>query len=203
MFETNLLNVSLFAILFLSAFYVVMCIYSRRILVPNYRKLLYYVTLFSLFGVVGEVLVNTLYSQFLGTPLWEYRLFPAHHGSISYFFIFVWGSLGFYRYITDLVFYSKKSYSEITMGVIMGVEAVFLELLYNGLYFFFFKNYIFYYLPSNLGILSHFSCLQVLPFYFVVGFFVSTLLQQHSLNGYKRTILVFYWMIILTFVFLV
>ncbi len=196
----NLLNTTIFALIFLLIFYVCLCIYAKRTLVPNYKQLFLYVTLFSLFGVVGEVLVNTSYQIVLGTPLWEYRLFPAHHGNICYYFLFVWGSLGFYKYFTDSLFIKKET-SEFKLGLLMGSEAIFLELLYNGLFYLCFGEFIFYYLPANLGPLSHFSCIQVIPFYFMVGFALTKLIKAHAAIPFSKTLFAFYWMTIITFVF--
>jgi hypothetical protein len=85
----------------------------------------------------------------------------------------------------------------------MGMEAIFLEVLYNGLFLLFFGTYIFYYLPENLGPLSHLSCLQVIPFYFIVGFCVNALVNQQNKMGFGRSLIItlpFYWMIIITLV---
>lgn len=198
----TVLSTTVFALSFLLVFYLSLCLYVRRILIPDFKQLFLYITLFSLFGVVGEVLVNTAYELILGVPLWEYRLFPAHNGSISYYFLFVWGSLGFYKYFTDYLF-TKPESSDFKAGVLMGAEAIFLELLYNGLFLLLFGNVIFYYLPANLGPLSHLSCLQVIPFYFMVGFALTKLIKSHAVVPFSKTIFIFYWMIICTFVFFV
>lgn len=201
MFEITLLNTVLFALLFLLTYYLIISFLTKRVIRFKYKKLFFYITLFSLFGVTGEVLVNTIYEIIFQVPLWEYRLYPAHDNSISYFFIFVWGSLGFYKYINDTQLSRYKFYNAIPPGLMMGFEAVFLELLYNGLYYLLFGDYIFYYLPENLGVFSHLSCLQVIPFYFMVGYIVSRLLTQQKKIGYNLSIIGFYWMIIVAFVF--
>lgn len=201
-FDITIVNTTLFAFGFLLLFYLIVCVVSKKLVRPNFILLFSYITLFSLFGIVGEVFVNTLYQHFLGTPLWEYRLFPAHNGNISYFFLFIWGSLGVYKYFSDY-FFIKRPLSEFRAGIVMGAEAVFLELLYNGTYFLLFGDYIFYYLPANLGPLSHLSCLQVIPFYFIVGFIVNKLIKQQNSTKASKSLSAFYWMIIITFVFLI
>lgn len=202
MFEINILNTSLFALIFLGLFYAIVCVCHKKVIKLEFRRLLYYVTAFSLLGIIGEVFVNTLYTYFLGTPLWEYRLFPAHGGDISYFFLAVWGSLGFYKYVLDTVYKHTNTLSHVQAGLVMGSEAVFLELLYNGLFFLTFDNYIFFYFPTNVGPLSHLSCLQVIPFYFVFGYVVMKIIKQQEATRGSSTLIIFYWMIILTFVFL-
>lgn len=198
----TILNTTLFAVGFLTLFYLLVCVMAKRLVRPDFIQLFSYITIFSLFGIVGEVFVNTLYLYFFGTPLWEYRLFPAHNGNISYFFLFIWGSLGVYKYFSDY-FLVKRPLTEFQAGILMGAEAVFLELLYNGVYLLIFGDYIFYYLPANLGPLSHLSCLQVIPFYFIVGFIVNKLIKQQSKMKPSKSLFAFYWMIIITFVFLI
>lgn len=178
------------------------CIMHGSIIKPHYIKLFYYITIFSLIGITGELFVNTSYAYFFHTPLWEYRLFPTHNASISYFFPFVWGSLGVYKYVTDYLFASKRVPGKIYAGFVTGAEAIYLELLYNGLYFSTFGNYIFYYFPENLGPLSHFSCLQVIPFYFIVGFLAHALIRREPAAYTKKIALFcFCWVIIITFIF--
>ncbi len=200
--EITFVTTTLFALGFLVSFYSIVCLISKKLIVPSFSTLFLYVTIFSLFGIIGEVFVNTLYERILGAPLWEYRLFPAHDGNISYYFIFIWGSLGFYKYFSDHYFIKRKI-SEVSAGLVMGTEAVFLELVYNGLFLLIFDKYIFYYLPANLGPLSHLSCLQVIPFYFIVGLIVTKLITQQKKVRPSKSLLAFYWMIIITFVFMV
>lgn len=200
--DITILNTTLFAAGFLLFFYLIVCLITKKLIRPNAIHLFSYITIFSLFGVVGEVFVNTLYLELMGSPLWEYRLFPAHNGNISYFFLFIWGSLGVYKYFSDY-FFIKKPLSEFKAGIVMGTEAVFLELIYNGTYRLIFGDYIFYYLPANLGPLSHLSCLQVIPFYFIVGFIVNKLIKQQNKTRVSKSLFAFYWMIIITFVFLI
>jgi hypothetical protein len=203
MFEITNLNVVVFALCFLTIFYVLACAVKRGLIKIEIRKVLVYITIFSLLGVVGEIFVNTLYANVTGVPLWEYRLLPVDNGSVSYFFIFVWGSLGFYKYISEVVFPKIASLSPSEQGLLVGAEAVFIELLYNGAYFLLFSNYIFYYFPDNLGPLSHLSCLQVIPFYFIFGFVVNKLLLQNTIVPFHKTTLVFYWFVIITIVWIV
>lgn len=202
-FSITVLNTSLFAFSFLFTFYVVTCLLNKRLILPDIKTLFEYVTLFSLFGVVGEVFSNTLYKYLFGTQLWDYHLFPAHDGNISYFFLFIWGSLGIYKYFSNY-FIFKRVTNELYAGLLMAIEAIFLELLYNGTYFLFFHDYIFYYLPANLSVLSHFSCLQVVPFYFMFGLVATTLINIHMELRSKKILFLyaFYWMTIVTFVFL-
>lgn len=204
MFELTAVTATIYSVLFACFYYTLVCIFKKQILSLQPRKLLYYISIFCLFGVAGEIFVNTLYTYIFHTPLWEYRLFPAHNGDVSYFFIFVWGELGFYKYINDTAFHRFTPDQHIVPGLIMGSEAILLEILYNGLFLLLFGSYIFYYLPGNVSIFSHLSCLQVIPFYFLVGFCINELINQQNKIGYGRClyiILPFYWMIIASLIF--
>lgn len=204
MFEVTVLSALLYTLSFSIIYYIGLCLYVRRWIKLDFRVLAYYVSLFCVFGVSGEVLVNNIWELIFGTPLWEYHLFPAHDGDLSYFFLFIWGGLGYYRYLNDISLHNFTPQQTFKPGVIMGLEAVLLELAYNGFFFVLFSSYVFYYLPANLGPLSHISCLQVIPFYFVVGFFTARIIQLQNKIGYKRgliTTLSLYWMITFAVVF--
>lgn len=199
MFPITILHTALYCLSFSGLYYVGVCLLTKRVQKIEAAKLLYYVTLFSLFGVAGEIVVNNLYVYFFHTQLWQYQLFPAHHGDVSYFFLGIWGALGFYKYINDTAFHRFTPEQRFVPGLLMGAEAVILEIFYNGFFLALFGSYIFYYLPDNLGLFSHLSCLQVIPFYFMVGLCVSRLIHQQEKAGYGRNLLMtlpFFWMII-------
>jgi hypothetical protein len=204
MFELSVYGAVLYSLLFTLTYYVGVCIYTRSIVRLEVAKIAYYVSIFCTFGVAGEVLVNNVYTLFFHTPLWEYHLFPAHGGDVSYFFVFIWGTLGVYKYINDITLHRFTPSQHVLPGIVMGAEAMVLEVLYNGLFLFLFGSYIFYYLPSNLGPLSHLSCLEVVPFYFIVGICITKLIQCQERVGYTRSLYItlpFYWMIIISIVF--
>ncbi|MFT5831700.1 MAG: hypothetical protein ACI9SY_000067 [Candidatus Paceibacteria bacterium] len=199
MLSISILTTTIFGVLFCATYYLIVCALKRRWIQLEPKKLLFYVSLFCLYGIGGEIVVNSLWVYSFGEPLWEYRLFPAQNAHISYFFPLIWGSLGFYKYINDTVWHKFESNQVILPGLIMGAEAIFLEILYNGLFLLLFDEYIFYYLPASLGPFSHLSCLEVLPFYFMVGLVITILVKQQNKIGYSRSIVFtisFYWMII-------
>lgn len=202
--EITILNTLLYTLIFSGLYYIGLCFYAKRIVTIEPWKLAYYISLFCLFGVSGEILVNNLWKLSFSVPLWQYQLYPAHNGDISYFFLFIWGGLGYYRYLNDTTIHNFKSNQVIRPGIIMGAESVLLELAYNGLFFLLFNSYVFYYLPANLGILSHLSCWQVIPFYFIVGFFTARVIHNQNKLGYNKSLiptLLLYWMVIFTLVF--
>lgn len=199
MFEITVVNAVIFGVSFCALYYFLVSAYKKKFVSIHWRRLLFYVTLFSLFGIAGEVFVNNIWEYFFGWPLWEYRVFAAHDGDISYFFPLIWGALGFYKYVNDTVFHRFANHQHILPGVIMGAEAILLEILYNGSFLILFDEYIFYYLPDNMGPLSHLSCWQVIPFYFMVGFVVNELIVGQEKAGYRHRVLLriaFYWMVI-------
>lgn len=205
MFEITAFNTVLYGISFASIYYALVCVYVGHLVRFNIGKLLYYISIFCLLGVAGEIFVNTIYVYFFHTPLWEYRLFPTHNKDISFFFLFIWGALGFYKYVNDHALHPFKETQYVLPGLIMGAEAVILEILYNGGFLLLFGSYIFYYFPHNLGIFSHLSCFQVIPFYFIVGLYTHALIRLQDRLGYGRclfVILPFFWMIILSIVVL-
>lgn len=204
MSNPNILYILIYTAILIIGFYAFFCLISKKILYPNWKKLIYIVFLFSLLGVIGEDFVNTFYELILGTPMWEYRLYPLHNGNISYFFPLLWGTLGFYTYWRNVVFHKDSSLNKFSAGLILGLEAIFIELLVNISYYFIFGDYIFYYFPENLWIFSHFSCLQVVPFYMLVGYVTSNMIQQQEKMDFIhfRTTIIFYSMIMLTFVYL-
>jgi hypothetical protein len=204
MFAVTLLGAVAYTVVFILMYYLGLFIYKRRVIRIEPWKLTFYITLFCVFGLSGEILVNTIWNTIFSSPLWEYQLFPTHSGDISYFFIFIWGGLGYYRYLNDTVIHRFKDAEILKPALIMGAEAILLELAYNGFFFLLFRSYIFYYLPGNLGIFSHISCLQVIPFYFIVGLFTSRIIIRENKIGFTKRILstlLFYWMIILVLLF--
>jgi hypothetical protein len=198
MIPVTLLNVTLYCLAFSAIYYIGICLYKRKIVSIEIPKLLFYISIFSVFGVAGEIVVNNLFLWLTDSPLWVYQLYPAHAGDVSYFFLGIWGALGFYKYINDTAIHLPTN-DVLKPAIIMGTEAILLELAYNGLFLFLFGQYIFYYFPENLGRLSHLSCLEVIPFYFAVGFCLSVLIKKQNVVGYGKHLVItlpFLWMVI-------
>lgn len=201
--EVTLGSALAYTIGFSVLYYLGLSLYVRRLVRVEPRKLALYVAVFCVFGVSGEILVNNVWKIVFDEQLWQYQLFPAHSGDISYFFFFIWGGLGYYRYLNDVAIHNFKSNEYLRPGLIMGAEAVVLELAYNGLFYLIFGSYVFYYLPANLGPLSHLSCFEVIPFYFLVGVFTSRLLAIERVSSRYDflALLAFYAMVTITLVF--
>lgn len=204
MFEVNILNTILYSVGLIVLFYAFFCSVGKRLLRPEWKKLVYTVFVFSLLGVVGEDFVNSIYLIIFDVPLWEYHLYPLYNGNISYFFPLVWGTLGFYTYWRSVVFLDNSKMNSLRSGILLGTEAIFIELIVNIPYHMLFGDYIFYYLPDNLGPFSHYSCLQVIPFYILVGIVTSNMIEQQEKMNYRhfRTTIFLYLMIMVTYVYL-
>ena len=202
MFDISVITVAIFGLSFILFFYLLASLAYGKFIRVDPKKLFLYVTIFSLFGVIGEIFVNTLYGRFFGEYLWVYYLYPVNSGHVSKMFIFVWGSLGVYKYLSEVVLGKFGIYTKRRAGLIMSLEAILIELWYNTTFFALFGSYIFYYLPDNLGPFSHFSCLQVLPFYFIFGYLVTKLISHQERTGFSKTLLAFFWLILVTVVFL-
>ncbi len=199
MLEANLLNTILYCLSFSAIYYLGLSFYKKKIIPIEIPKLLFYISIFSVFGVAGEIVVNNLFLFFTDSTLWQYHLYPAHGGDVSYFFLGIWGALGFYKYLNDTALHPPIQNEIFKPAVIMGAEAIILELTYNGLFLLIFGQYIFYYLPANLGLLSHLSCLEVIPFYFAIGFCLSILIKKQNIIGYGKHLIItlpFLWMVI-------
>lgn len=203
MFEVTITNAIIYTFFLIVFFYLFFCAIKKEFIKPNIKKLIYTIFIFTLLGVIGEDFVNTFYEIIFKEPLWEYKLFPTHNANITYLFPFIWGTLGFYTYFRNEVFLDNKS-NRFLSGAILGVEAVFIELIANVPYYYLFNDYIFYYLPANLGPFSHFSCLQVVPFYAMVGLVTTNLINQQEKLKYQhlKTTLLLYTMIMITFVYI-
>ncbi len=167
------------------------------------RPLAYTVVMFMLFGAAGEEVVNRLWRIAFDAPLWEYRLYPIHGGNISLFFFQVWGIFGFYSYLRDSAFPGFGRAGTALSALVFGIEAIALELAVNLPYHALFGDFIFYYLPANLGPFSHYSCLQVIPFYMAIALTTRRLVAVQKQAGYMhlKSTLGFYAMVMAAYLF--
>lgn len=182
--------------------YLSLSLIKREWLCIEIKPLIYQLTLYMLFGPTGEEVVNSMWRLVTGASLWEYRLYPLHGGDISVFFFQVWGIFGFYTYLRAKVFPMFEQGGRIAITLLLGFEAIFLELLVNIPYYAIFGDYIFYYFPENLGVFSHFSCLQVIPFYIMIGLTARRLVHIQEVSGYihLKVTVGFYLMVLVAYI---
>jgi hypothetical protein len=150
------------------------------------RKFVYSVTLFILLGATGEAFLNSMWDIVFGWPLWEYRLYPAHGGDISLFFPMIWGIFGTYSYLRDQVVGGMHLGGGPLSMVVIGAEAILLELSVNMPYGAIFGDYILSYTPANLGPFSHYSWLQFIPFYAAIAVATLKLTEVQEIAQYRH-----------------
>jgi hypothetical protein len=150
----------------------------RRLSKIDIRTALCYISSVIVLGVFGEVLVDSVYDKIFGVPLWVYRLLPIHHSYTSYYSLFIWGMYGFHLYLLHSSF-GRKIRSTWVLAIIISVEALIIEVLFNLTSLTFLGQYIFYYLPNDLW---HVTSIQVMPVYFLAGFLIARLTKDERID---------------------
>lgn len=202
--QVSIFSATAYGLLVMALIYGTFWVFARRHFRFERRSYFYTLLLFILLGASGEAFVNSLWMFALGWPLWEYRLYPAHGGDISYFFPLIWGIFGTYSYMRDQIWAGFARRHKMLSFLLLGFEAIALELVVNIPYRAIFGDFIFFYTPANLGPLSHYSCLQVIPFYAAVAVATSKLreVQQASNYLHLRTTMTLYAIAIISFGYL-
>lgn len=199
--EVSVFSAAVYGCFVAIAIFAVFWLFARKSLQFELKRLIYTLTLFILLGATGEAFVNSSWQFAFGRPLWEYRLYPTHGGDISLFFPMIWGIFGLYSYMREQVgahWFRRNSFISV---FVLGAEAILLELFVNVPYKAIFGDYIFYYTPANLGPFSHYSCLQVIPFYAAVSIATRKLVEVQEAAGYQhiKSTLALYVIVILSF----
>lgn len=155
-----------------------------------------YISTVALMGVFGEVFVGSIYEALFHHHLWDYTAYPIHEGFTSKYAPVLWGSYGFYLYLSHgtLKKYGINRLRHLVL--IFGLETVALELIANASYKVLSGQYLFYYQPSDLW---HFTSLQAMPFYFVAGYAICKIIRRYEqtikvsiiMNIYLSFVLVF------------
>lgn len=122
-------------------------------------------------ALVGESLVNPLYTAWAGEKLWVYRILPMHDGNVSALGVMVWAAYGIHLYFTRQTLIRKLPNSlnnSVGMAVIIGFEAPFIcEVLGNLLFLQLLGEYYAYYLPGDV---FHLTSFRVVPIYMLCLF---------------------------------
>ena len=121
--------------------------------------------LMSALGPLGEIFVGTFYNYVAGFPLWQYQIFPVHHGYTSLYAPVIWAVGGIELCLLD-AYLRGKMISRVWRHALLSVDILAVELAINIGLFVTFGHMIFRYTPGDL---LHFSSLQTLPFYFIAG----------------------------------
>ncbi len=129
-----------------------------------------------LVAIVCEVYLGKLYYLLVGEPLWQYRVWPIHDGYTSVLNFIIWPVYGYYVYFLHQVLHARRVVIRPAWlkGVASGIDGPLLEILANGFFLLFYGTFYFYYLPGDM---RHFTSVQVVPLYMVMGMILSLLLD--------------------------
>lgn len=129
-----------------------------------------------LVAIVCEVYLGKLYFLVTGQPLWQYRVWPIHDGYTSALNFIVWPVYGYYVYFMHRVLHEKDINIRPSWlkGLASGFDGPVLEILANGFFLLFYGTFYFYYLPGDM---RHFTSVQVVPLYMVMGVVLSLVMD--------------------------
>lgn len=173
------LQLTIFALAWFLAVYVLNCLIAKRIKAINVSKAMLYTFVMAVLGLVGEVVIDTFYTVLFGHPLWNYRILPIHYTYTSQYSLFLWGLVGFHLYLLHDTFeqplkrtarrkYKRpRSVSLHRLAFLFCIEAIIFEAVVNLSFLAAYGEFIYYYNPSDLW---HITSLQTLPFYLVAGY---------------------------------
>jgi hypothetical protein len=157
-------------------FYLLGSLLTRQwIRIDTYRLVLSMAVAF-LVAVVCEVYLGKLYFLLTGERLWQYRVWPIHDGYTSMLYFIIWPVYGYYLYFLQQVLQQNA----ITIrpqwlkGLLSGIDGPLLEILANGFFLLFYGTFYFYYLPDDM---RHYTSVQVVPLYMVMGVILTVLLE--------------------------
>ena len=152
----------------MAVFYLLASLLTRSwIRVDAYRLSLCMAVAF-LVAIVCEVYLGKLYYLVVGKPLWQYRVWPIHDGYTSVLNFIIWPVYGYYLYFLNRVLHRRRPSGPVhwMRGLASGLDGPLLEILANGFFLLFYGTFYFYYLPADL---NHYTSLQVVPLYMVMG----------------------------------
>lgn len=137
---------------------------NRKEIEFDNRKIVSYFLLGSWFGMCGEIFLDRGIYAIFHVPLWEYRILPIHHGFTSYFGPVMWGLAAIYVCFFKLATEKTPITNRWTLFLSESVFLLTVELFFNGMSYWIFREYFFYYTPPDLG---HFSSLVTIPFWWI------------------------------------
>ena len=169
------LKLALYTLVLVAAVYLISSLIGRKFKTVQPKKATLYITSVAMIGVLGEITVDTVYNHIFHTPLWRYNFLPVHHAYTSEYAPFLWGSFGFYLYLTHhrLEKWTKKQL--VNVAVIFAFEALVIEAIADLISKAMLGNYIYYYYPNGL---FHISAFQNFPFYLICGFVIAGVIHR-------------------------
>ena len=165
-FSQQLFAGILCALIFILGSYFANQYFSKNKLSLNkYLISLYAATVF-LLAIICEVLVNAIYSYFVGEQLWVYHIMPRHEGDISLMAPLLWSAYGIHLYFVEQTYqlrlpkFSKRYHAT---AMLHGLDApLVFEVSGNLIFLALVGQYYAYYLPGDL---FHLTSLRVIPIY--------------------------------------
>lgn len=153
-------------------FYLLGSLLTRQWVRIDCYRLLLFMTVAFLIAIICEVYLGKLYYLLIGKPLWQYRVWPIHDGYTSALNLIIWPVYGYYCYFLHQILQARRISIRPPWlkGLASGVDGPLLEILANGFFLLFYGTFYFYYLPDDL---RHYTSIQVVPLYMVMGIILS------------------------------
>ena len=164
-------------------FYLLASLLTRSWMRVDAYRLAMFMAVAFLVAILCEVALGKLYALVIGRPLWQYRVWPIHDGYTSALNFIVWPVYGYYWYFLHRVLQAYRVRIRRTWlkGLSSGFDGPLLEILANGFFLLFYGTFYFYYLPGDL---RHFTSIQVVPLYMLMGICLSLVIDY--LDGRPR-----------------
>lgn len=159
-----------FVLFFLPWLYLGACLLAGRVISIEIRKLAIYMGAVFLFAQMAEAGINTAARAMLGRPLWIYRIWPACNGCISHSGALMWPLYGFFMYLLHRALEVNPGLARFNnnrcKALLVGIDAMTLEILANAFSLMFFRSYFFYYYRGDL---NHFTTIEIFVPYVLMG----------------------------------
>ncbi|MFC2171600.1 hypothetical protein ACFLU6_03095 [Acidobacteriota bacterium] len=169
--QWNLLFCFGFVGFFLPLIYLSLSLIARKCIPLNMPKLVLFMGTVFLCAILAECVVDSLFVILIERPAWEYHIWPVHHGYTSGVGMFMWPLYGFYVYLLHFLLKEVELLAplnnDIVKALILGADAMFLEILANFFALIFFHTFHFYYLRNDL---YHFTTAEIFISYVLCGF---------------------------------
>lgn len=151
----------------------------------QYKDILMYMGMASFWGPAFEVVLNKIVFTLFGYPLWEYKIFPLHNGYTSGLMYCLWSLYGLHMYWLHQAILNRGIKSKFINAVLVGIDAILIEVLLSFMFIITTGSYLFYYTPGDLAHMS--TGLVVLP-YMIFGYIGVLMLSTLSTLWYRHLI---------------
>lgn len=163
--------------------YLFNCLFVRQFLKIDVPTLCLYIGVVFCCAILIEITANTLFTWVLDRPAWLYKIFPIHDGYTSASAPVLWTVYAFHLYLFHQAIKIKGSKfldNNFTKAVLIGMDAMILEIFVNTFSLILFNSYYFYYLQGDL---NHFTTIEIFIPYMSCSFvgllLLSVLNQEH------------------------